>query len=103
MGNPTIFCDLALILGRDRVQAEGRPNSSAAKQTLLPVVRMQPWALNRSGRCVTCGELGGKGVHFLVHHLLVQSPQAKRLHRERQGPGQHSIHVHTSEKRDTRA
>lgn len=60
--------------------------------------------LNRvqRGRCVTCGELGGERVHFLVHHLLVQSPQAKRLHCERQGSSQHGIHVHTSEKRDTK-
>lgn len=56
----------------------------------------------QSSRCVTCGKLGWEGIHFFVHHLLVQSPQAERLHGERQGPGQHGVHVHASEKRDIR-
>lgn len=56
----------------------------------------------QSSRYITCGELGGEGVHFFVHHLLVQSPQAERFHRERQGPRQHSVHVHASEKRHTK-
>lgn len=85
-----------------------RPNTISAKQILLhgwtkPGKHTSPgtWNPERRG-CITCGELGGEGVHFLVHHLLVQSSQAKRLHRERQGPSQHSIHVHASEKRDTK-
>ena len=88
MGNPTVSGDFVFILGRDK-----------GSHRVVQIPKLQdpgPW----SGRRVTCGELGGERVHFFVHHLLVQGPQAERLHCERQGPGQHGIHVHTSERRD---
>lgn len=88
----------------DWLSGDGKPSSLSCldRERKSPQGESKPDRVQRS-RHVTCGELGGERVHFFVHHLLVQSPQAERLHCERQGPGQHSVHVHTSEKRHIEA
>lgn len=91
MGNPTVSGDFVFILGRTKA-VTGSSRSKAAG----------PWTLERQARYLwRAGR--GRRVHFFVHHLLVQGPQATNGSTEGGVPVSMAYMFHTSERRDAQA